>query len=1396
MTSKTLFGKLASAGCTLIAAIGIGRAQTVTITDIGPAIPTLEAIAVVQTNYPVVHGNPSANLNYYFDAANPPGSTFLTPSANAGGYVLNSVAFKTMDDSGTSASFSTSQTYVLSMYYVSGTLATLIGTYTSQAITFTEFDWLQFTGVNLPVSANATYAYTIHRSSTGWENLGWTNGLVGTTSRACAIPPAGGTITFATDTTASGTFDVGLSLPTSFQVGPLVATAANPVLVGTAVTLSDSAIVDNVTGSLQYQWMTDGGGGGTLTNIPLATSSTYLFNTAGIAQTNLGNYVFALKVTDSTSATLTSPSLTVNVYQRQLGTLTLSTTAPSPGADDAYNLNQPPSGTVHQSGSLNYYTDAGANNNPAYVGMTFTTLHNPQGYTLGSVNLKLDGATGPGAPNYGYAGTTVTNVTYTLYLYKISADQSTATLIGSVTNWSIGALMTNYPTWVNITLSSPISLLPDTVYGYGFGRGSIPNSTAQLSTTPGGGLYASMETSDATQDWYPGGQIAGFPAAGGTIIYSTTGGGVLDGTFDVELDPLGLAFILNAPVVAPNPAYALSPVQLTASAKTPGTYTYQWFAEDDFNSVPPTPIPGGNGLTVTVIPMDLVPNQPGYTGYTTNFYFVATRTTDNVTVTSSIVTLTVKSASAPVLTDPTPANLVTFVGGSVTYAAGEAGTLPITNQWQFDNGLGGGYVPLTLKTNSTLVLSNVQTTNSGNYELMATNLLGHTNTDAVNLTVLADPAAPDPATQIYANMANTNHPWAYWRLNETGNPVTTNLTAYDYSGHGFFAAYGNAVTVANAGPVPPSFPGFAAGHLAAGTALATANSHLTVPALNLAGKSNVTFMAWINPSGTQPANAGLLFYRNGSDAAGFGFGGTSHLGYTWNNNASATYNWDSGLAPAVGQWNFVVYVITPTNTTVYLGNLSGGTNFYQSSNPVANGAETFTGGTILLGSDSGGAGDVRNFNGLICEATLFTNALTTLQVQQYFQAAVGATSLAPSGVSSITVAPVAATGAGVYSGQNVRMSAGNASGTFPITNRWQVSADGSTWLDVAGVTDTALLVNPQTVGTFHYQLVVGNIAATVTSSPVVVTFTALPATPPGLWTVNFQTTNNIGPGQSTVSGGLGHYVGRGILGNGTYWNPVPQLLGGYSAGNIGSVSGLLDDGVTNSGIYCFMGSGGAYNSLGSLGGGTLAYSSDIGNLLDQFYRTYYSGGVYSSALRFYGVPAGTYNLVCYGANGSTINGAGNLGTTFVVFDSVNGTQTNSTAQASPATDALAAGLNFCIFTNVHVSGGQLNVDVLANAAVAGSSACMEGAQLQLVSYDNPPTNSASVSGTLTAATNNPSKTISLNWNQGVLQTTTNLLTPWTSINTQAPGLSGALGTPAYSVTFTNGIQFFRVQVHP
>jgi hypothetical protein len=1332
MTNLKLGGTLALASGLLMAATLAGRAQfAATLNDIGAA-PVPGAYDQSQLLCRPTAGSPPG-LNYYWDNSAPPGTTFTT-GPNAGGYILSTLAFQTLGGGGSPAS----QPYVLRLYSVSGagnTTATLLGSFTSQsfqAVTSGN-DWLQMSGLSLALQPNTIYAYTFGRGgSSGYVNLGNTNGNPYPGGEACAIPPAGGAITYTTTATYDATFDIGLTLPTALTVNPPVA-SANPITSGLTATLTAGTVVDNAgNGMYTYQWQTDGGSGGTLTNIPNATSATLTVNTTGL---NLGVYQYQVVVTDSTLASVTSSPLALSVTEILSGTLVdAGTTAPVPGGYDIAQL----VGGSSAYGGLNYY-----DNNGTPAGQTFTTGSNLKGYGMSSLALQMAGGSSGTTGPANYSG-------YDLFIYVV-ATSGTAYLLADITNLNFAF---TYGHWLQWTFPT-INLSANEQYAYTFHRR--------------GSGYAGLSTDTGGSDLYPGGQIGLIPTGGGTVIYGNNGNS--DGTFDIGLVPLGVSLVLNNPTATPNPVYALSPVVLHDTVQLPatGSFTYKWLTDDGSGATPPNyiTIPGATSTNLTVIPQDLT---PGGSPYTTNYYFVAS--VGNSSATSAPVVLTVNAASeAQFITTPTPTNLVTFAGQNMlNYSVSEAGTTPITNQWQFNNG--SGFANLTGQTNPTLVLSNLLTSQSGIYQVGAANVLGLSNSPTATLTVNPAPANP-AASELFAYRVLTNHPWAYWRLNETNDPTAANAptyTAYDFSGHGYDPVYGTAVTVSNAGPQSPAYPGFSATELAANTLPATGGS-LTVPALNLAGQTNLTFMAWIYPNGTQAGAAGLLFNRGGPDnACGFGFGNTAdHLGYTWNNNALATWSWESELAVAEYQWNFVAYVITPTNTTVYLGNTANGTtNFLQSVNSVANIGETFAGGTILLGGDQNSVG--RTFYGSMCEAGLLTNSLSTAQVQQYFLAGLGAATLPPA-ITAVAVIPAST----VYSGQNVLLEA-SVSGTAPLTNAWQTSTDELTWTTIPGANGSTLVANPQYVGTVYYQFILSGAGGAVTNGPIPVTYQPLPTTPAGLWTANFQETNNIGAGQ-TAGGGVGHYVGRGILGNGMYWNILPHILpagGEYGANTLFSVSDLLDDGATHSGIYCQMNNGGSYNALG----GSLANSADIGNLLDQFYRTYYSAAADGAgALQFFGVPAGTYNLVCYSGDGVTSQGAANLGSTFTVYDPVNGNQTQSAADTTGGEQALEEGVNFVLFTNVHING-ELNVDVLANPAT-GASAIIEGAQLQLVSYDSPapsvPLNSSVTGSSLT-----------LTWSQGLLQTATNLLGPWTFIYGPSP--------VTVPIVHTNFTQFYRVKV--
>ena len=563
---------------------------------------------------------------------------------------------------------------------------------------------------------------------------------------------------------------------------------------------------------------------------------------------------------------------------------------------------------------------------------------------------------------------------YDLDLYQISADGTTATWLADVTN--LQATFSSGPTapgvnqgassyisdWIQWTFPA-LTLQPNTVYAWTWHKSDSDTLNS----------YTSLNTDAGTADLYPGGQIVAIEENGGAVGYSSAT--LSDQAFDVNLLPVGISIAVATITANPGSPYALSPVTLSDHVVVPtsGTFIYQWYTDDGSGVNPPNyiRIPGATATNLVVYPQDVNPGAGN--SYTTNYYFVAS---GGGSFATNAITLTINSASAPLVLSPTqlapPLPVVTYQGSSETLTVTENGTKPITNQWQFEAVNGSSFANITRGTNSLLTLTNLQTSASGTYQMTLTNLIGTNITPTFALTVLPIPPAPVASTQKYFEAVYTNHPYAYWRLNETTDPnandyvngAAPTVQAWDYSGNGFLATYGEFMTDSNAGPsaLTPGFPGFDPAELAAGTA-SQAGGYLSVPPLNnLTTQTNLTFMAWIYPNGLPGGYTGLLFDRSDPNdpngTYGFGFSGnagtTGDLGFTWNNNSSATWSWDSGVPVAPYQWNFVAYVVTPTNVSVYVGNLNNNnTNFTVNNLTGSYIGESFAGtGTISLGAIS------------------------------------------------------------------------------------------------------------------------------------------------------------------------------------------------------------------------------------------------------------------------------------------------------------------------------------------------------------------------------------------------------------------------------------------------------------
>jgi hypothetical protein len=599
------------------------------------------------------------------------------------------------------------------------------------------------------------------------------------------------------------------------------------------------------------------------------------------------------------------------------------------------------------------------------------------------------------------------------------------------------------------------------------------------------------------------------------------------------------------------------------------------------------------------------------------------------------------------------------------------------------------------------------------------------------------------------------------------------MQAYDYSGHNFDATYGNSDgTVgsgcldggenidinAQYGPNPNDYlngyPGLPVNNGCAGLSSYFSNGYLTVPPLNL-NTNTVTFTMWIHPNdpfGVIAPNSGLLMNRNGGDTAGVGFSGnqnanlTAALGYTWNNNSPATYGWNSLLYPVPQQWQFVAYVISPQNTTIYHCYVSGGqTNLYKAVNNITNAPEAFSGGTTWLGSDNWNNG--RAFNGSIDEVAVFNRAMSENQIVDLFLKALGGLVPPPP-----TPWPVEPTNTTLFLGQMLQLTA--IAGGIPAPHyQWQVWYN-STWMNLSG--NPNLGIAPTTNTTLYWTNFVGafsNFRCFATnyyygwssiSSTATVTVIPVANWNKGLGIVNFAITP---PGPN------GPYVGRGVLGTSLYWNALrgSGVFGGMQFTN--TSPSLQEDGVTVSGIN--FGSTPIYMGAVESGGSNNA-------LLDT-YCSFVSAG---AAFAFTSVPNGTYNLALYGIDG----GDADLGTTFTV---------NGVGQSViNAQDSVFLPDNTVVYTNVVVTNGTLNVTmvpVLRRACpMWGCPGAFNGAQLELIQYPPPPP----------IVITNINGQLVLQWSAGwKLLQATNVLGPWTT-NNWLP--------PQHTLTPTGQMQFFRV----
>jgi hypothetical protein len=674
----------------LVAALALAEtAHAAVIADFGTTAPTPGANDVAQTT----GGTDRDGLNYFSDNSTPPGQTFTTGS-NPAGYGLTDLYVKTGGDNANNTG--TAQTYTLRIYSVSGSTATLLSTYlTDNLLGFTDGTWLKYSGLTNILQPNTVYAYTHQRNTTGWDGMSAVTGNLYAGGEICLIPTGGGAISFGGTHNSDAAFMANLSPITDPFVFPTYINTPSAVG-GSSVVIS--AGVGSGTQPISYQWLFSTNGG-VPAKIPGATGISYTI--ASVQTTNAGTYSLMVsnrpggvpKVITNTPASL--------VVRAAYTISTIGTTAPTTGT---YDIAQLTVGTDLD--GLNYF-----DNNSTPPGQTFTTSNNPSGYTLTAIYLKTAGNNSSG---------TGTAKTYTLRLYSISG--STATLIS--TYLSDNTVGFTDGDWLRYTGMTNI-LQPNTVYAFSHRQNG--SGWDQISAVLG--------------DTYTDGQACLIPQAGGAIVPSTSG--QLDAAFQVSMVPLGFVAIQNVTIASGNSpggnsvsVYVPAPVTLAVQASGATPLHYDWQTDNGSGGVTWTDIPNSNTNSYALDTTSMTPGTYLYQVIVTNVNSMAT---------SSVVTLNLSAASAPILvTDTTITPAATFVGSSVTMSAAFNGSPTITYQWMFNNG--SGAVAIAGATNATYSIASAQLTNGGSYYVIASNGISPFTLNSTPVSLLVGLTAQNNST--------------------------------------------------------------------------------------------------------------------------------------------------------------------------------------------------------------------------------------------------------------------------------------------------------------------------------------------------------------------------------------------------------------------------------------------------------------------------------------------------------------------------------------------------------------------------------------------------------------------------------------------------------------------------
>jgi hypothetical protein len=387
-----------------------------------------------------------------------------------------------------------------------------------------------------------------------------------------------------------------------------------------------------------------------------------------------------------------------------------------------------------------------------------------------------------------------------------------------------------------------------------------------------------------------------------------------------------------------------------------------------------------------------------------------------------------------------PTNQTVVVGGTATFTVMAGGTPPLSYQWNFNG------TNISGATNTLLTLTNVQSSQAGNYAVLVTNILDSVlSSNAVLTANSPPPCVPAPSGLV-----------GWWPGEGNANDVTGN----------------NNGTLVND-------VGFAPGEAGQAFSFDGVNSYVSIPDSPLLDSltTSITVEAWIkvNQLTVNSDWVGIVTKGNSS----WRLQATSEANtVTFSvNGASPNQDLTGGQNVNDGQWHYVAGVYDGANMSLYVdGTLDVSQpatgSIAQTSDPlcIAANAQAY-----VLSCSCIEPGYF--FNGLIDEVSIYNRALAAQEIQAIYNA--GISGKCPLGAPGIIFQPTNQTVAlGGTAFFNVA-----AGGAGPLSYQWNFNGT-----NIDGETNTVLtLTDVQLNQAGNYTVLVTNTFGSVLSSNAVLT---------------------------------------------------------------------------------------------------------------------------------------------------------------------------------------------------------------------------------------------------------------------------------------------------------------------